>query len=135
MGIVAGSKIRRLLGMKGHKRLEIENNITTKILEQDEYQTPGVRLKFLESKKKSGDCGEWIEYSVLLEVTKWSDNADYLSYVFKNLGKVIKNYNLPGIDSIGLDEVDCGEAEFIYILLYILSNGKETKESSIYELD
>ena len=38
------------------------------------------------------------------------------------------------VDSIGLQEVDCSEADGYYILIYILSNGKEIRGKEFEEI-
>ena len=92
MDSLVGSKIQQLLSMKGLCRLEVENGVTQKILSHDEEKTPGIRLKFLEAKKRDLEGGSWEEYSILYEVTKYSDSPEYLGHVFKSLGKIIKTY-------------------------------------------
>lgn len=118
-------EIQRILNLRGDRRLAVENEITERILSLSEEQTPGLRLKFLESRKRGLDGGTWEEYFVLYKMKKWSDTVDYLEYVFKCLATMSSNLKNLNIDSIGLQEVDCSEAESYYILIYILSNGQE----------
>lgn len=120
-----GSKISWLLNMMGDRRLEVEDGITKSILSIDPEQYPGIRVKFVESKKIKGDEGNWIEYNVLFEVLKYKDTPEYLGHTFKEFGKIIKSLSHVGIDSIGVNEVDCGYSDFYYILVYILSDGGE----------
>ena len=63
-------EIQRILRLRGDRRLAVENEITKTILSQDEKDTPGLRLKFLESRKRGLDGGTWIEYFVLYKMKK-----------------------------------------------------------------
>lgn len=134
------NNIERLLKLKGNKRLEVENSLTRKILEFDyEEKTPGVRLRFLETRKKDKEYGEWYNYNILFEAVKYKDNPEYLSHVFSSISKIVKSWEgQTNIDVVGIQEVDCEEAEYYYILIYILSDGKEKelpecKGSCIFE--
>lgn len=126
------SEIRRLLGMKGTKRLEISNNLTEHILNYNYSEnTSGVSLKFLETRKRSEELGDWDSYYILFSALKYNDSIEYLDHVFKSISKIISDWsNKVEIDVIGLQEVDCSEAKYYYVLIYILSNGrdKEIKE-------
>lgn len=131
MGILVDSsscrEIQRILKLRGDRRLAVENKITETILSHDEELTPGLQLRFLESRRRGLECGSWIEYFALYKMKKWVDTADYLEYIFNCLGKLagtLKNLN---VDSIGLQEVDCSETGNYYILIYILSDGREYK--------
>lgn len=127
-----GSKIGELLKLKGKVRLSVKNELTLALMNLDPEFAPGVRFKFLEVKKKDEEMGSWIEYNLLLEIDKYQDSVEYLSYMFKNLGKVIKSYSNLEIESIGLSEVECSLPNYYYVLIYILSNGKD-KEFKIEE--
>ena len=117
--------------MRGDRRLAVENEITETILSQDEKDTPGLRLKFLESRKRGLDGGTWIEYFALYKMKKWVETADYLEYTFTSLAKLMSTLKKLDVDSIGLQEVDCSESDSYYVLIYILSNGKEIRGEKI----
>lgn len=125
------NNIKRLLGLKGNKRLEIENPLTQKILEYDyEDKTPGIRLRFLETRKKEKEAGEWYNYNILFEVDKYKDSPEYLSHVFSSISRIIKTWEgHSNIDVVGIQEVDCEEANYYYILIYILSDGKDKEQT------
>lgn len=124
------NNIKRLLGLKGNKRLEVENSLTQKILEYEyEDRTPGIKLRFLETKNKKREYGEWIYYNILFEAYKYKDNPEYLSHIFSSISKIIKTWeNYSNIDVIGIQEVDCEETDYYYILIYILSDGKDKEQ-------
>ena len=125
------NSVRRLLGMKGSRRLEVSNSLTDKILGFPySEQTPGLRLKFLETRKQDLEYGGWVNYNVLIEADKRNDTPEYLSYIFEKLSEIIKAWEGEGekIDVVGIQEVDNSEAEFYYVLLYILGDGKDNKE-------
>ena len=131
VGLSDCREIQRILRLRGDRRLAVENEITETILSQDEKDTPGLRLKFLESRKRGLDGGTWIEYFALYKMKKWTDTADYLEYVFSSLSKVVSSLKKLNVDSIGLQEVDCSEAESYYVLIYILSDGREIRGEKI----
>ena len=59
MGILVGSnEIRRLLNMRGNKRLGIKNDITEQILEQGK-ELNGLKVKYLETRNKETNSGSW----------------------------------------------------------------------------
>lgn len=128
MEIQVGSSISGLLSMLGDRRLEVSDDITKSILSIDPEQHPGIKVKFIESKKIKGEKSDWVEYNVLFEIVKYKDTPEYLSYAFKELGKIIKSLSHQKITSIGVNEVDCGYSDFYYVLIYILSDGKTNKE-------
>ncbi len=135
MGILVDSsscrEIQRILRLRGDRRLEVENIVTEKILSLSEADTPGLRLKFLESRERRAlEGGTWTEYFVLYKMKKWVETAKYLEYVFSCLSKLMGELRGLPIDSIGLQEVDCSEPESYYVLIYILSDGQSirTKE-------
>lgn len=137
MGILVDSsscrEIQRILRLRGDRRLMVENEITDTILGQSEADTPGLRLKFLESRKRSLEDGDWNEYFVLYKMKKWVETAGYLEYIFSCLSKLLgKLKDLP-CDSIGLQEVDCSEPGSYYILIYILSDGRNKSNEEKYE--
>lgn len=135
MDIPGFNSIRRLLGMRGIKRLEVCNELTDLILGYNyQEETPGIKLRFLETKKYESDGGTWTNYNILLEAEKYSDTPRYLSYVLDSVSKIIKALEDRSeyIDSLGIQEVDTGEAGFYYILLYILGDGRE-KENECEE--
>lgn len=118
MEIQVGSKINKLLSSEPH--LEIKDEITRTLLELDEYEFPGTRVKCVNSTIKRSISDEWSEYDVLLEIDKYLDTTEYLSFAFKNISKLIKSLDHLNIDSIGIQEFDGGLAGYYYILLYIL---------------
>ena len=123
-----GSKIADLLRMKGRSRLAVKNNITQSLMNLDPELIPGVRLKFLESINCNEACGNWANIYALIEIDKFQETAEYISYAMKGLGKLIKTCSIhTNIDSLGIQEVECGLPKYYYVLIYILSNG-ETKE-------
>ena len=115
--------------------MAVENDITDTILGQSEADTPGLRLRFLESRIRGLDEGEWIEYFALYGMKKWKESANYLEHIFSCLSKVAASLKNLEIDSIGIQEVDCGEAENYYILIYILSNGREKRNKDSRYID
>ena len=131
MGILVDSsscrEIQRILKLRGDRRLAVENKITETILSHDEGLTPGLQLRFLESRRRGLEGGSWIEYFALYKMKKWVDTAPYLEYIFMCLGKLAKTLENLKVDSIGLQEVDCSETGNYYILIYILSDGREYK--------
>lgn len=137
MGIPDYNSIRRLLGMKGLKRLEVSNELTDKILCYNySEETPGIRLKFLETRNKESEVGDWVNYNILFEVDKYNDTPKYLEHVFSSISKIVKDWEseIKFIDVVGIQEVDCDEAEFYYVLLYILGDGRENdKEKEILD--
>ena len=132
MGIQVDSKIADYLSRKGKARLAVKNDITRTVFNIDPETFPGIRLKFIESSSKKECCGSWIEYNVLLEIDKYKDNAEYLSFVLKNLGKLLKSIDNVRIESMGIQEVECGLPDYYYILIYILSDGKDEKKEDIF---
>jgi hypothetical protein len=126
-----GSKISDLLKMKGRSRLAIKNSITQSLMNLDPEQIPGVRLKFLESRGFETEGGNWANIYALFEIDKFQESAEYISYALKGLGDLIKTCSVHSdIDSIGIQEMECGLPKYYYVLVYILSNGedKEIKE-------
>ena len=134
MGILVDSsscrEIQRILRLRGDRRLEVENTVTEKILSLSEARTPGLRLKFLESRSRSLEGGAWTEYFVLYKMKKWEETARYMEYMFHSLSILMGELHDLPIDSIGIQEVDCSEPESYYVLIYILSDGQSirTKE-------
>ena len=85
--------IKRLLGLKGNTRLEIQNQLTQRILEYDYIdKTPGIGLRFLETKKRNREAGEWIYYNILFEARKYQDTPEYLAHILGSLSKVVKTW-------------------------------------------
>ena len=132
-----GSRIRELLRMKGGARLCVKNDITLALTRIDPEVAPGVRFKFLETKKRDEDEGSWIEYNLLLEVDKYLDTVDYISYVFKSIGKILGGFKQLDFDSVGIGGIETGLPEFYYVLIYFLSDGKDKtidkKEENYFE--
>lgn len=133
MGTQVDSKIDQLLSLKGKTRLEVKSKISQKILEFDFTDTPGISLRFLETKKKVEEFGSWNEFNILLEIPKLEETSNYLGYVILELSKFIKRLGLGlNIDSIGIQEINCSNPNYYYILLYILSDGKDAKKELIF---
>lgn len=133
MGILAeGSEIRRLLNMRGNKRLGIKNNLTAEILEScKSLESQGImRLKFLESGQMETDNGSWINYNILLETLKLEENnLEYLGTMIGTVGNFIKGLrSVKGIDRSGIQEVECGLPKYYYFLIFIHSDGTEKEE-------
>lgn len=124
-------EIQRILRLKGDRRLAVENEITDTILSHSESDTPGLRLKFLESRRRGLTGGDWIEYFALYKMKKWVETANYLEYVFSSLAKLSAGLKDLKVDSIGLQEVDCSEPGSYYVLFYILSDGRESNREQI----
>ena len=124
-----------MLRLRGDRRLMVENEITDTILGQSESDTPGLRLKFLESRKRSLGEGDWTEYFVLYKMKKWVETAGYLEYVFSCLSKLVGKLKGLPYDSIGLQEVDCSEPGSYYVLIYILSDGRNKSDREKYDYD
>lgn len=124
-------KISQYLKMKGSTRLEVkEVPLVNRILEFDYDKYPGINLRFLETKKKSLEFGDWIEFNILFEANKHEESVDYLSYLFKSISKIISSWSdISNIDVVGIQEVECAEPNY-YILIYILSNGKDKKKET-----
>ena len=125
------SKIKKLLepNYDGTVPGYVDDSITRAVFRLDPETVPGVRIKALDQVSKSGECGSWDEYHILYELDKYLDTSDYLSHIFKSLGKVMSSLSQLKIDSIGIEEVDCDYSDYYYVLIYILSNGKSYKES------
>ena len=125
------SKIRKMLepNPDGTVPGYVDSDITRAILHLDPEKVPGVRVKTLSQLKKISDGGIWEECLVLYEIDKYLDTSDYLSHVFKCLGKVMSSLSRLKIDSIGIEEVACDYSDYYYVLIYILSDGKSYKES------
>ena len=126
MGILVDSsscrEIQRLLRLRGDRRLGVENSVTEKLLSLTEEATPGLRLKFLESRKRDLEGGTWIEYFALYKMKKWVETVQYLEYIFGCLSKLMGELHDLPIDSIGLQEVD-----------YILSDGQSIRKTGEQE--
>lgn len=114
-GPVVSKEIRRLLRMRGNTRLAVEDEITDKILENK-------NIIFLESVNKSGECGSWIEYNALYSFPKVEESPRCMSIFMERLSefsKTLEEFN--GI-SMGIEEIDTDEAEFYYVLFYIIKD-------------
>lgn len=130
MDIPGFNSVRRLLGMKGIKRLEVNNTLTDKILNFNySEETPGVRLKFLETRRNELEEGGWVNYNILFEVDKYKDTPEYLKHVFSSISKIIGTWESETglIDVMGIQEVDSGKAGFYYVLIYMLGDGQDKK--------
>lgn len=118
--------------MRGQKRLGVKDQVTERILEFDYTQSPGLSLRFLETRNKETEEGSWTEYNVLYEIKKISETPQYMNHIFellyRSIGNVLRDLE---VDSMGLQEVECGLSEY-YVLIYIISNGK-TREKEQYD--
>ena len=132
MGIQVSSNIGRLLQMRGQKRLGVKDQVTERILDFDYTKSPGLSLRFLETRNKETEEGSWTEYNVLYEIKKISETPQYMNHIFellyRSIGNVLRDLE---VDSMGLQEVECGLSEY-YVLIYIISNGK-TREKEQYD--
>lgn len=109
--------INRLLRMKGLTRLEVNNEITDSILNNQER--PGIRLKFIEGRIKQ----DWIEYNVLYEALKLDSSPQYLSKMLENLSSILRDYQgFKGVDTCGIQEVCCSNPSYYYFLIYIITD-------------
>jgi len=118
MDIQGSNEISRLLGMRGYKRLEVDDDITQRLLGFDYSLLPGLNLRFLETKKKEND---WTEYLILYQVQKYRDTTQYFKHIFDILSVISKELaKITDIDSIGIQEVECGLTNYYYFLIYIL---------------
>lgn len=71
------------------------------------------------SKKKGLD---WTEYKILYSYKK-TDSLNNLELLFsQGTLEVEKLIALPNIESVGLQEIDCSEAEYYYVLIYLIVN-------------
>ena len=133
---VEDSEIRRLLNFKGSSRLEVKDDLTEKILETKGVLLPGgIKFCFIESKKYTGEGGNWVEYKLLYSILKCSNNVDYLQYVLGNASNIIGELSKFKLDYIDLEEFDCSRANYYYILLYIRRDiGKEIEQSEIIKI-
>ncbi len=108
----------------------VDDKVAKCILSFDTEKVPGVKMKTFNKIIRSNTEGEWTEYQVLYEINKYLDTPEYLSHVFNCLGKIIKSFShLSEINSIGIQEFDGSHSGYYYILVYILSDGKEFKKS------
>lgn len=124
------SKIRKILEPNSDGTVPgyEDNNITRTILYLDPETVPGIRVKTLEQVRRLEDSGSWDEYYILYEIDKYSDTPNYISHIFKCLGKAMNSLSSLEIDSIGIEEVACDYSDYYYVLIYILSDGKSYKE-------
>ena len=137
------SKIKYLLRVVSEMMLdgrdegyEYDDKIAKHIWSLDTEKVPGVRVKTLDIEKHyNKETGSWREYQVLYEIDKYKDNSDYLSHVFKCLGKIINSFSHLDICSMGIQEVDCSYSNYYYVLIYILSDGKEEIKKEDYFSD
>ena len=131
------SEIRRLLSMKGTKRLEVTSDLTDHILSYNYSETtPGISLRFLETKRKTEELGDWDSYYILFSALKYDDSVKYLEHIFSSISKIIGDWSdKVSIDVVGIQEVDCSEAKYYYILIYVLSNGKDKITGEKFECE
>lgn len=63
---------------------------------------------------------EWTEYKILYSYPK-TNRKDELSFLFSQcMVELRKIEDLDKVESIGLQEVDCSEAGYYYILIYVI---------------
>ena len=118
------SEIRRLLNMRGNKRLGVKNDLTDFL---SGFGMEGIRVKFLETRRVETGTGTWVDYYILLEALKLEeDRPEYLGSIFERIGIYIKSLRqFSSLDSIGLQEVECSLPRFYYFLLYIQTDGND----------
>ena len=138
MDQVEGSEIRRLLNFKGSSRLEVKDDLTEKILSNKGIFFAGcIRFCFIESKKYSGDGGEWVDYKILYSILKCKDSAEYFQYVLKNASVFLGSLSSISKDCcyISIEEFDCSYPKYYYVLLGIRRDiGEEKEENEINKL-
>ena len=111
-----GSDIPRLLNMKGLTRLAVEDELTSAILNAKFSHYSGLNLKFLDTKKYT----DWTEYNILLELRKSEETVlDFITRL-NQLSRFLEEVIEFDVDSIGIQEIDCGSSDYYYILIYIL---------------
>ena len=119
MGTQEDSKIYRIL-CSGDS-LEFEDEITRKLQSLDEEDTPGTRIKFVNSFVKKGDNKSWKEYEVMIEIDKFKNTSDYMELAFKNISKIFRSISfLDTISSIGIQEFSGSYSDYYYLLIYII---------------
>ena len=136
MGQQVGSEIRRLLNFKGSSRLEIKDDLTEKILSDKGILLPGgIKFCFIESKKYTGEGGEWVEYKTLYSILKCSNDIEYLQYILANSSNIIGSLEKFEPDYVNIEEFDCSYPDYYYVLLYIRKDiGEEKEENEINKL-
>lgn len=112
------SKIYKILNTGDS--LEFEDDITTKIQYLDEENTPGTRIKYINSFLVKGKESKWKEYDVLIEIDKFKDSPDYMSLVFKNISKIFRSISFLDITSVGIQEFSGNYSDYYYLLIYII---------------
>lgn len=116
--------------MRGKKRLGVKNLITERILERSyDSRNTGVDLRFLESRKLETDYGSWEEYSVLYEIKKEMECPFYLSQSLEHLSEFLCEIGRLNVESVGIQEIECGLSDYYYVLIYIINNGIEKDKS------
>ncbi len=136
MDLLVGSEIGRLLNFKGSSRLEVKDNLTERILEKKGILLPGgIKFCFIESKKYTGEYGDWAEYKILYSILKCKDNIEYLQYVLGNAAHIIGSLGSMDMDYVSIEEFDCSRPKYYYILLGIRRDiGEEKEENEITKL-
>lgn len=141
MDRLEGSEIKRLLNFKGSSRLEVKDSLTEKVLEQKNIVlSGGLKFCFIESKKYSGEGGEWADYKILYSIPKYKQTLEYLQVVLSEISNMLKDSSLlfgedPEISYISLEEFDCSRPRYYYVLLGVRKDiGEEEKENEITNL-
>lgn len=116
------SKIKEYLGMKGKKRLGVEDEITQNLLSRDIY--PGIRLEFIESKKYN----TWNEYNVLYKLNK-IDSLSEFCYILSQFCSLLRNKLKDFPIKIGISDISTEEGNY-YILIYVLREFEYKEEIS-----
>lgn len=112
------NSIKDFLSIKNKYKLNsltVENDdYLKKLIFKDNYTL--ITPEFIDKKKYSN----WTEYKVLYSYPK-QDKLDELSFLFSQCSVELHKLEDYGkIDSIGLQEVDCSENGYYYILFYII---------------
>lgn len=134
--LVSSNNIARLLKMKGIKRLQVKDEVTECILGFPYDKSTGgiVKLQFLESRNFEGPGGKWNEYNALFRIEKIKESAAYMGAVFEALSHLMKGLCQLENDGFGIQEVECGLADYYYVLIYIIKNdGREDVDREEYE--
>ncbi len=126
------SKIEKYLLMKGTKRLQVEDDIVD-LIYKAVNDIDGIQLEFIETKSKD----KWNEYNILYKFPKSSNMFYELSYMLKNIQKLIScfvNYYSKEHIKTGLQEVEFND-DCYYFLFYIIKEiGEEEKIDEIEEM-
>lgn len=115
-------EISRLLRMKGHKRLAVNDDLAERILRYDYVaNTPSLDLIFLETRFKQNDDSEvWPEYSILLGCRKTDNPWEDTVLLLDSISLWMNDFE--DCNEIGIQELDTTRDGYNYILMYIIGN-------------